>query len=137
MEKTCTTPLHPQSHGLVERFNRTLARQLAIFTADHQRDWDTHLPFILMAHRSAVQDSRLCTPALHMMGREHRTPQSCCSGSPQTHRLYQLDQSMQGSCRRSSAGSGGRVHSEFGSESSELYFMYGMGCSQNSNPAVF
>ena len=31
VSKTRTTPLHP--HGLVERFNRTLATQLAIITS--------------------------------------------------------------------------------------------------------
>ncbi|KAK7904833.1 hypothetical protein WMY93_017440 [Mugilogobius chulae] len=48
MQKTRTTPLHPQSDGLVERFNRTLAKQLAIVTAEHQRDWDMHLPLVLL-----------------------------------------------------------------------------------------
>ncbi|CAK6964302.1 unnamed protein product [Scomber scombrus] len=38
VNKTRTTPLHPQSDGLVERFNRTLATQLAILTSQHQRD---------------------------------------------------------------------------------------------------
>ncbi|CAI5637478.1 unnamed protein product [Oreochromis niloticus] len=40
VEKTRTTSLLPQSDGLVERFNRTLATQLAILTSRHQRDWD-------------------------------------------------------------------------------------------------
>ncbi|KAJ8015797.1 hypothetical protein DPEC_G00029870 [Dallia pectoralis] len=74
VEKTRTTPLHPQSDGLVERFHRTLAQQLAIVTSKHQKDWDTHLPFILMAYRSAVQASTACSPALLMLGREMRTP---------------------------------------------------------------
>ncbi|KAL1272916.1 hypothetical protein QQF64_028778 [Cirrhinus molitorella] len=82
IHKTRTTPLHPQSDGLVERFNRTLAEQLAIVTAKHQRDWDMHLPFILMACRSAVQDSTSCTPALLMLGREIRTPGEMAFGRP-------------------------------------------------------
>ncbi|KAJ8349267.1 hypothetical protein SKAU_G00243970 [Synaphobranchus kaupii] len=53
--KTRTTPLHPQSDGLVERFNRMLATQLAILASQHQRDWDRHLPLVLWAYRSAVQ----------------------------------------------------------------------------------
>ncbi|XP_029595362.1 uncharacterized protein LOC115178352 [Salmo trutta] len=81
-EKTRTTPLHPQSDGLVERFNRTLAQQLAIVTSKHQRDWDTHLPFILMACRSAVQESTACSPALLMLGRELRTPAELTFGHP-------------------------------------------------------
>ena len=36
VHKTRTTPLHPQSDGLVERFNRTLATQLAILSSQHQ-----------------------------------------------------------------------------------------------------
>ena len=73
VDKTRTTPLRPQSNGLVERFNKTLGQQLAIVTSKHQRDWDTHLPFILMACRSAVQDSTSCSPALLMLGHSSRT----------------------------------------------------------------
>ncbi|KAJ8351980.1 hypothetical protein SKAU_G00234560 [Synaphobranchus kaupii] len=76
--KTRTTPLHPQSDGLVERFNHTLATQLAILASQHQRDWDRHLPLVLWAYRSAVQESSQLTPAALMFGRELRTP--WCSG---------------------------------------------------------
>lgn len=51
--KTRTTPMHPQSDGMVERFNRTLEAQLSKFVEDHQQDWDTHLPLLLMACRTA------------------------------------------------------------------------------------
>lgn len=80
--KTRTTPLRPQSDGLVERFHRTLGQQLAIITAQHQRDWDDHLPLVLMACRSAVQESTSCTPALLMLGRELRTPAALVFGQP-------------------------------------------------------
>ena len=82
IHKTRTTPLHPQSDGLVERFNKTLAEQLAIVTAKHQRDWDMQLPLVLMACRSAVQESTACTPALLMLGREIRTPAELAFGRP-------------------------------------------------------
>lgn len=82
MQKTRTTPLHPQSDGLVERFNRTMQQQLAILTAAHQRDWDQHIPLVLMAYRSAVQNSTNCTPALLMLGREIRTPAALAYGLP-------------------------------------------------------
>uniref|UniRef100_A0A674E9Q2 Gypsy retrotransposon integrase-like protein 1 n=1 Tax=Salmo trutta TaxID=8032 RepID=A0A674E9Q2_SALTR len=82
IHKTRTTPLHPQSDGLVERFNKTLGQQLAIVSAKHQRDWDKHLPMVLMACRSAVQDSTSCTPALLMLGREIRTPAEMAFGRP-------------------------------------------------------
>lgn len=63
MQKTRTISLHPQSDGLVERFNQTLATQLAILTNQYQRDWDRHLPLVLWSYRTAL-----------MFGRELRTP---------------------------------------------------------------
>ncbi|KAI3360729.1 hypothetical protein L3Q82_012872 [Scortum barcoo] len=68
--------------GMFTRFNRTLAKQLAILTAEHQRDWDMHLPLVLMAYRSAAQDSTSCTAALLMLGRELRTPAEMAFGRP-------------------------------------------------------
>uniref|UniRef100_A0A1A8HQZ4 Integrase catalytic domain-containing protein n=1 Tax=Nothobranchius kuhntae TaxID=321403 RepID=A0A1A8HQZ4_NOTKU len=62
------------SDGLVQRFNRTLATQLAILTNKHQRDWDLHLSMVLWAYRTAVQESSQSTPAALMFGRELRTP---------------------------------------------------------------
>ncbi|CAI5660323.1 unnamed protein product [Oreochromis niloticus] len=86
-EKTRTTPLHPQSDGLVEHFNHTLATQLAILTSRHQRDWDRHLPLVLWSYRTAVQESSQCTPAALMFGRELRTPVDLVFGSPPSRRL--------------------------------------------------
>ena len=38
--KTRTMPLHPQSDGMVERFNATIVHQLAKYYREDQRDWD-------------------------------------------------------------------------------------------------
>lgn len=46
-----------KTHATPERFNRTLAQQLAILTSEHKQEWNYHLPLILRAYRSAVQDS--------------------------------------------------------------------------------
>ena len=69
MQKSRATSLHPQSGGLVERFHRCM-----------EQDWDTYLPLVLMAYRSAVQESTSCTPALLMLGRELRTPADLAFG---------------------------------------------------------
>lgn len=82
VKKTQTTPLHPQSDGLVERFNRILSIQLAILTDSRQQDWDHHLPLVLWAYRTAAQESTRCTPAALMFGRELRTPVDLVFGSP-------------------------------------------------------
>ncbi|KAK0133539.1 Serum amyloid P-component [Merluccius polli] len=62
-----------------ERFNQTLAIQLAILTADHQWDWDDHLPLILLAYRTMVQESTGCT---HSCGR--KVVGACRGGNSRT-----------------------------------------------------
>ena len=54
------------SDRLVEQFNHTLTTQQAILTSQHQCNWDRH--------RSAVQESSLCSPVALMFGRGLRTP---------------------------------------------------------------
>ena len=48
---------HPQSDGMVERFNQTLEAQLSKFANHNHRDWDQHLPFLMMGYWSAVHDT--------------------------------------------------------------------------------
>ena len=74
IRKTRTTPLHPESDGMVERFNRTLGQELAKRCRHGQEDWDLHLPTILMSYRSAVHESTGYTPAHLMTGRDLRLP---------------------------------------------------------------
>ncbi|KAK2899766.1 hypothetical protein Q8A73_012895 [Channa argus] len=45
-------------------------------------DWDQHLPLVLWAYRTAVQESSQCTPATLMFGRELRTPVDLVFGPP-------------------------------------------------------
>ena len=70
--KTRTTPYHPQSDGLVERFNRTLLNLLSMAASENERDWDLHIPMVMMAYRTSVQESIGCTPLYLMFGRELR-----------------------------------------------------------------
>ena len=74
MDKTRTTALHPQSDGLVERFNRTLKTMLSLFVEERQRDWDQHLPYLMMAYRSAVHESTGYSPNELMLGRRTQLP---------------------------------------------------------------
>ena len=44
IRKTRATPLHPQSDGMVERFNRTLEQHLWKVVDENQTDWDQRIP---------------------------------------------------------------------------------------------
>ena len=74
IEKTRTTPLHPQSDGQVERFNRTLIEMLRGKIKQDQTDWDLQLPTCMMAYRCAVHESTGVSPNLLMLGRELGVP---------------------------------------------------------------
>ena len=80
--KTRTTPYHPQSDGLVERFNHTLLNMLSIVAKDQEQDWDLHLPLVMMAYRTSVQESTGATPFSLMFGREARLPIDVMFGPP-------------------------------------------------------
>lgn len=83
IKKTRTTSLHPESDGMVKRYNRTLKTQLSLFVQDHQRDWDKYVPLLLMAYRTAIHNATQFTPARLIMGHEIRTPIGSVYGRPE------------------------------------------------------
>ena len=82
IEKTRTTPYHPQSDGLVERFNRTLQQMLSAFVNKERDDWDGHLPYVTMAYRATVHESTKFSPNRLMLGRETNSPLDLMVGPP-------------------------------------------------------
>lgn len=87
IHKTRTTPLRPQSDGMVESFNRTLTDKLAKYCDESQRDWDIKLPVLLMAYRSGLHEATGYTPACLMLGRELRLPVDLAIGRPPDEEL--------------------------------------------------
>ncbi len=53
---------HPQTNGLVERFNQTLQRSLVNYINSNQSDWDDKLEGVLFAYRTSEQKSSKYTP---------------------------------------------------------------------------
>ena len=82
IEKTRTTPYHPQSDGMVERFNRTLCAMLSTLVDDNQGNWDTLLPYVMIAYRSTEHETTGMTPNILMLGRETTTPLDICFEMP-------------------------------------------------------
>ena len=59
IEKNRTSPLHPQSDGQVERYNRKLIKILRGKLQENQEDWDLQLQTCMMAYRRSVHEVKL------------------------------------------------------------------------------
>ena len=81
INKTRTTPYHPQCDGLVERFNRTLLNMLATCTEDHPGDWEQHIRKVCMAYNASIQSSTGFSPFYLMFGRQARLPVDLIHGT--------------------------------------------------------
>ena len=55
--KLNTTAYHPQSHGMVERFNRNLKTMIRTLVDQFGTKWDRHLPGLLWANRNIPHKS--------------------------------------------------------------------------------
>ena len=55
---------------MVERFNKTLAEALTMFTRSDQDDWDEYLPYIQYAYNTVKHSVTQETPYFLMYGRE-------------------------------------------------------------------
>ena len=89
IKKLNTTAYHPQTDGLVERFNRTLTDMLAKTSANDGKDWDRRLPYVLFAYRTSMQESTKESPFYLLHGRDPRLPTDTALNTPRT--CYQVD----------------------------------------------
>ena len=62
IDKSRTTLYHPQSDGLVERFNHTLTDMLATTAKEHPFEWERHLQKVCFAYNTSVHASTGQTP---------------------------------------------------------------------------
>ena len=83
MDKTRTTPFHPQSNAVIERMNKTLQNMLAKCVNEEQSNWSQQLPYVMMAYRSSVHESTGYTPQFLVFGQELSLPLDCMYPKPQ------------------------------------------------------
>ncbi|KAL1277196.1 hypothetical protein QQF64_023869 [Cirrhinus molitorella] len=67
-----TSIYHPQTDGLVERFNQTLKQMLRRVAFKDKKDWDLLLPYVLFGIREVPQASTGFTPFELLFGRQPR-----------------------------------------------------------------
>ena len=80
--KTRTTPYHPQSDGMIERFNRTILNMLSTVVLDDEHNWDLHLPTLMMAYRTSRHETTGATPFSLVYGREAKLPEDILFNLP-------------------------------------------------------
>jgi transposase InsO family protein len=69
-----TTAYHPQSNGLTERLNHTLADMLSMYVNSTHTNWDVVLPFVTFAYNTSLQASSHYTPFSLVYARDVTTP---------------------------------------------------------------
>jgi len=51
-KQVMSSPYHPQTNGLRERLNKTLAGMLAMYVSEKQQEWDEYIPFAVFAYNA-------------------------------------------------------------------------------------
>ena len=65
---------HPQSNGLVERWNKTIVNMLKVACALDQKDWHLHLAKAMFAYNSSIHETTKFSPMELFLGICPRTP---------------------------------------------------------------
>ena len=82
-----TTPGHPQTNGMAERFNRTLKNTLRKLCNNQTSQWENHLPDALWAYRISETETRGSSPYYLLFG---QIPNKAAETIQTSHRFENL-----------------------------------------------
>ena len=71
-----TSAYHPQASGTIERYHKTMNQGLSHYVNASGTNWDTLIPFYLMAYRATPHGTSGYTPYYLLHGREMILPTS-------------------------------------------------------------
>ncbi len=74
IQKINTSAYHPQTNGMVEKFNHTLLEMIAQHAAHYRGDWDRYLECVLFAYRVKPHDTIGESPFYLPYGRDAKLP---------------------------------------------------------------
>ncbi|KAG5861212.1 hypothetical protein JTB14_019807 [Gonioctena quinquepunctata] len=74
IEKIQTSSYAPTSNGQIERMHRVLKDMLSQYICDNQRDWDSWIPFVMMAYWGTIHSSTGFRPYFSLHGRDQVLP---------------------------------------------------------------
>lgn len=74
IHKLRTTPYHPATNGILERFHKTLKTNISHFVSNFMESWDEILPYALMAYRNQPHEATKESPYFLMFGRDMELP---------------------------------------------------------------
>ena len=69
IQKVNTSSYHPETDGLVERFNSTLCESLSVYVSKNQKNWEEFIPLVLFVHRTSVLETTGYSPFYDLCAR--------------------------------------------------------------------
>ncbi|KAL0153074.1 hypothetical protein M9458_051673, partial [Cirrhinus mrigala] len=78
IQKSQTTPYHPQGDAQPEQFNRTLLSMLGTLDKSQKQKWSQHVSQLVHAYNCTRNDATGYSPYAFMFGREARLPIDLC-----------------------------------------------------------
>ena len=74
IDKSRTSPYHPQGHGQVERHSRVIADVISKYCADNPKTWDTVLFYLNLVYNTTIHRTTGATPFNLVRGQECQYP---------------------------------------------------------------